>query len=441
MKHAYSVGAVVVVVGSSGCANESISANAALTPVAEVYRAPFDISMLDRELRFYQGRVKRDPAGAIGWAMLSSAYLKRSRVYDANDNAIAAEEAARRSLKLRRLNNVSAATLLVQALLDQHRFKDAAAAAKDALAIDPRDAKAIMLVIDTLFEIGQYDASKKVFLREQPRLAEINREELAARFDELSGNRAQALQRISRLITAAKANPGIDAAAMSTFYTRRGDLLASTGKMGEAEADYASALKLHPASWKALGGMVRLAVAQKSWNAAVEWGRKSEKFVQMPELLGLMGDAYKALGASTTAKRYYRKAVNAAGYGMPATANHGGRPHTAKEAKQHGSPLGRQFAMFAADRGIYLDDAYKAAKADLEERQDYRAFDTLAWLQFKRNEQALARKSIDKALLRGMNDPQVLAHAAEIYRSSNRGKARRLQAAAAKITSHARFGP
>lgn len=420
----------------AGCASDLVSTDSKSPAVANVYRVPFDPAIVDREIDFHRARVRRDPEGAVGWAMLSGAYLKRSRVYDSDDDARAAEAAARRSIEIRRTRNAVAASRLVQALLDQHRFQDALGAAKDALRIAPTDANVIKLAVDSLYEVGRYDAANKLFQASKAQLDDISREEITARFEELSGKRNHVLERISRVITAARAHAGIDAATMSSLHTRKGDLLATTGKLKEAEAEYRAALALNPANWKALGAMVELATARKDWDAVIGWGQKAEKLVTMPEQLSLMGDAYAAKGDAKRAEEYFGKVVAASGYGPVQGLSHRGPAHPSALVKSHGHPLGRQFAVFAADHGRNLDDALRAAKADLTQRQDYLAYETLAWVHFKRSELKSAKKYIDKALKKGRHDPRVLMHAAQIYRSFSPSKAYHFAQAAAAISPH-----
>jgi Tfp pilus assembly protein PilF len=73
--------------------------------------------------------------------------------------------------------------------------------------------------------------------------------------------------------------------------------------------------------------------------------------------------------------------------------------------------------MFCADNGRDLDEAYTLAKKDLELRQDAGAYETLAWVAFKKGLRAEAESAIGQAMARQQPTASILLHASEIARS------------------------
>src|SRR5689334_10658802 len=93
-------------------------------------RMPYDATQAQKLVAFHAARVRRDPEGAIGYALLAGAYLQRGRETGDVADAVKAEQAARRSLKIRERGNAQALSLLASSLLTQHRFREALAAAE-----------------------------------------------------------------------------------------------------------------------------------------------------------------------------------------------------------------------------------------------------------------------------------------------------------------------
>jgi tetratricopeptide (TPR) repeat protein len=140
----------------------------------------------------------------------------------------------------------------------------------------------------------------------------------------------------------------------------------------------------------------------------VTLGHEVEELVSMTDVVALMGDAYKALGDEKMAAEHFREAAELAGYASH--PHQKGQGHRHGTGKQHGHPLDRQYARYAADHGIDLDNALKAAKEDLRQRQDIFGWDTIAWVHHKRGEADLAEAAIRKALRTGTKDMAILTH-------------------------------
>jgi tetratricopeptide (TPR) repeat protein len=368
---------------------------------------------LDQKIAAGKQIVAGDPKGAIGWSMLSGAYLERARVYDSAEDAQQAESAARKSLALRTTGNVGAANRLTQALLEQHRFQEALAAARQARKIKPNDGQGRHLEVDVLLEIGEYAQARSTYASAVPYLQDLSRKLLRARFAEAEGKTTEAQAFLYEATRLAESSSSINPLNLSWYYTKQGDLFAASGQASEAEAKYKHALELHPKSWKALGGMTKLSAMRHDWAAVIDWGHKAEKIAPMPEILALMGDAYAAKGDKAMAEEHYGEVVRLAGYGTQ--PSHG---HAHGKSQGHGHALDRQYAMFCADHDRHLAKALRAARNDLKERHDVLGYDTLAWVLFKKGDQRRAEQAIAKALSQGTKDQRILSHARAIRSKS-----------------------
>jgi tetratricopeptide (TPR) repeat protein len=361
---------------------------------------------------FHLTRVRRDPRGAIGWSQLSAAYLDLSRFTDSYDHALAAENAARKSLKIRKRGNVGASCRLVQALLNQHRFADALRAARATINLAPKSPPAQQLLIECLLETGNYSEAEKELSKNASNLAEIPRKTTQSQLLELKGQpeaaAAMLVECYSKVVESAAAPE-----AAAWYASRVGDVHRSRGALDTADIWYTKALEHNPYSWKAKLGRCKVAALRKDWRAVVKFGHEAEEIAKMTDIVGLIGDGYRGLGDEKLAAEHYSEAAEYAGYAQRDAPKHthGGKTHSSKE---HGHPLDRQFAVFAADHNMWLGQALIAARADLAERQSIHSYDAYAWVCHKLGKNQEARWAISKALSTGTKDVAIMDHSKSI---------------------------
>ena len=96
-------------------------------PPISTERTPYDPERARKTVAFWQAQSDRDAQGAIALRELAAAYLSLQRETGDIADAVRAEDAARRSLKILSRGNAGAATRLARALLAQHRFPEALA--------------------------------------------------------------------------------------------------------------------------------------------------------------------------------------------------------------------------------------------------------------------------------------------------------------------------
>jgi tetratricopeptide (TPR) repeat protein len=409
-------GSAVVAVGAF-----SFATMLAKRPVAEwstAIHTPYDSSLIDLQIRNNEMAVRNDPQGALGWHLLSTAYMRRSRESDDLATAVKAEAAARKSLDLRKLGNSTARNKLIQSLLQQHRFKDALAQCEEAKRMNIFDDQTVRSEVECLIEIGRYDEAGKLASANPRAFKDASGFSILARLLDIDGQPEQALKLLRDSATQVDQASGMSSDAIAWFHTKLAAQLAKMGKHDEARTEYETALRLYPRDYKSMGGLARLAFQDGRWNEAIAWGERSDAIAQMADLRAMVGDAYAMLGQREKAEEQYAKV--AALVGRPSGMNDGLHEIT-PQAGTHGHRLDRQYAMYCADHGRDLEGAYAAAIRDFAAREDVYAFDTLAWVCFKRDELAEAKKAIERALSRGTQDPALLYHAGSIYQAAGEG--------------------
>jgi len=377
-----------------------------------VTHLPFDSDTIDLQIRNNERAVEKDPHAALGWSMLSSAYMDRSRESDDLATSVKAEAAARKSLSIRVIGNIGAKNKLVQSLLQQHRFKDALAECEKAVQKKIYSDDTAVLQAECLIELGRYDDAGVLISKNPRAFQDGSAKTVVARLLDIGGKPEEALKLYQEAATEVDENGGMSSNAVAWFNTRVAMQLAKLGRHDAARSEYMTALNLYPRDYKSMAGLAKLAAQDGDWKSAIEWGNRSDQIAQMADVRALVGDAYAMLGDPTRAEEQYARVASLVG--RPSGMNDG-LHEVAPAAGTHGHRLDRQYAIFCADHNRDPEGAYAAAIRDFDARHDVYGYDTLAWVCLKRGDTSEAKKSIDIALARGTKDPMLWYHAGCIY--------------------------
>ncbi len=394
----------------------------ALTPVG--HRA-YDPTLATKEVEFNLARVKRDPSGAIGWKQLATAYLNAGREKDSEELAKKAEAAARKSLSLRTSRNSSAAVILSEALLEQHRFNDALVACQKSLELEPGNDFAERTLTDIYFEIGRYEEARQLIGKHPEWSKDPSGLSMMARQSELVGKPEVAMVQLQQATDIAESRPDFADTTVSWFHTKLGDILARNGQLAKAESHYLTALKQNPGSWKAMASMARLKAMQQDHKGVLMFGEKLNAIAPMTDVVGLMEDAAKAIGDKTGAAKYADQVLE-----MNKSSVDAGTDPENELDETRGHTHDRMFSVYLADRNSKLALAQHAATHDLANRKDIFAYDTYAWATYKlatsvandskSNYRLIeAKQCIDKALALGTKNATIFFHAGMIELALN----------------------
>jgi tetratricopeptide (TPR) repeat protein len=364
-------------------------------PAAVNDRTPYEPGLVDRTIAFWEQQTTRDPEGFLELRELAAAYLARQREAGDIADAVRAEDAARRSLKIRRQGNTAAMIRLGRALLAQHRFPEALEVAQFAATTDPEAAR---LVADVQIELGDYDAARKTLAASPPVGDDPNFLVLQARLDEVDGHVDSALRLLREALRLVDARPDIPAEAVAWYRNMIGHALIDAGRLDEGEQACLGALAVFPRDYRAMTGLAEVASWRGDWPKAIEWGEKALAVApQNPAARKLVGDAQAAQGNSEQADRHYQLLTEL--------------------FRSFPRIYDRQRAQFSAETGRDLDQALALARADLELRKDVQGYDTLAWVCLKKGMQAEAEAAIAQALAKGTRRATFFYHAGMIARS------------------------
>jgi tetratricopeptide (TPR) repeat protein len=361
----------------------------------QVRRSPYDPSAAQRKVKFWEGRVAKQPDRFLDQRELAAAYLARQRETGDLQDAVLAEKAARRSLELQPNRNAGALNRLARSLLGQHRFPEALEIAKRAAVID---SNAVLLIADIEWELGNHDAARQAFASASVDPEELTALVMRARFAEAAGDRRRAIRLMRAAAEDADELADLPAESAAWYHAMLGHTLIDHGRLDEGVSECRTALAIFPRDYRALTGLAEAAAFRGEWDEVIPWcGKAIDVSAQNPEVFKLMADALAAKGDQTGFETQHQRFKQLA----------------------HSFPriYDRHWALFCADNGLDLDEAYTLARKDLELRHDMGAYDTLAWVAFKKGLRSEAESAIREALERGLCDATVFVHAARIERA------------------------
>jgi tetratricopeptide (TPR) repeat protein len=366
--------------------------------MASALAAATELQQRTDDITFYESRVATDPEGATDRARLAALYLQRARDGNVYEDYLRADSVARASLALRSGRNEGALAVLTSALLAQHRFSEARDAAAKLVAAAP-DADAYHALLgETCMETGDYDCARRAFesIRAQARTSLAVAPRLA-RWAELRGDTASARRIFRRIMQDLVTSRHLLREQQAWFHLRAADLELRQGRAQRAEALLEQGLGLNPADHRLLAGMARVAAAKRQWERAIRFGDSAIAIALDPATLGIVSDAYAALGDSVKAQEYL----------VAMEASVGQQP-----GEYH-----RVWSLFLLDHRRNVRDVLAAVQSELVNRRDIYGYDLLAWALYRNGRPPEARRAIREALSHGTHDALLFYHAGMIERA------------------------
>jgi tetratricopeptide (TPR) repeat protein len=355
---------------------------------------PSGAHIRDLDIEFYRARVARDPRSARDFTQLAGLYLQRARETADNGDLVRAEATARHSLALRRGRNDAAEGVLASSLVGQHRFGEALAVARGLLAADSTSVAARGLVAETELELGRYEEAARQFGMLASYQGDLGIAPRLARWAELRGRPEEARRLLREASEAAGRRHGMPEEQVAWFHLRLGDLALRTGHLGEARRELEAGLRILPADHRLLGTLARLYAVRHDWHRAAETGELAVSRALDPATLGLLHDAWTALGDSSKAEEYYRA--------------------MALSVLQQPGPYHRAWSLFLLDHDREIPRVLANVTSELRTRRDVYGYDLLAWALHKSGRDAEARAPMARALHLGTRDAMLFYHAGMI---------------------------
>ncbi|MEP6494096.1 MAG: tetratricopeptide repeat protein [bacterium] len=390
--------ALVAILMAGAAATSSCSRSTSHAPRANETAAPTpalsESEIRDLDIAFYRQRADRDPTGATDLAHVASLYLQRSRDTGDPRDALRAEESARRSLANRASRNDAAAQVLASSLLAQHRFSEALVVARGVSDRNPESAPLRAALAEISMELGQYDSARVQFAAVSDMPGSHDNLSVAprlARWAEIEGRPDEARRLMRHSLALARRQTSLPREQVAWFWLRVGDIEMRSGNLAGADSAYSSGLATHPGDYRVLAALCRLAAEQRNWPDAIRKGEAAVAANLDPATLGLLSDAYAAIG-DTARSRDYAHVLDVAVRRQP------GAYH-------------RAWSLFLLDHGRNLTTVNRKIREEVRTRHDVYAYDLLAWSLHKQGRNAEAERAMHMALREGTKDPLLQRHA------------------------------
>jgi tetratricopeptide (TPR) repeat protein len=354
-------------------------------------------SIRDLDMAFYERRAKDDPWSAADRVKLAGLYLQRARETGSFTDYGRAESLSVKALQLRQAHNEEAYTILGSARLARHDFVGALAAARSLVERSPEEPRYRALLGEVLLELGRYDEASTVFKSLESETGRLSVAARLVRWYEMTGRLDQAKHVAGYALRRAVEEKSLTREQEAWFHLRLGELELKSGALEGADSLFARGLEVFPTDYRLLGARARAAALRGDWRGAIEHGNAAIAIQLDPTTLGVLSDAYAALGDSSQAASVQR-AMRASALTQPGTIH-------------------RAWGLFLLDHGMEADEVLRRVRRELESRRDVYGYDLAAWASHALGHNEEGWKFMRKALSQGTEDALLWYHAAVIARA------------------------
>jgi tetratricopeptide (TPR) repeat protein len=153
-------------------------------------------------------------------------------------------------------------------------------------------------------------------------------------------------------------------------------------------------LRVAPEDHRLLAALARLKWSRRQWRKCIDYGERSIARALDPATLGVLHDAYAAIGDTARAAEYYRA--------------------MALSVLHQPGPFHRAWSLFLLDHDREVKAVLDKATEEIRTRQDVYGYDLLAWALHKAGRNREARQHMTRALALGTQDATLLYHAGMI---------------------------
>jgi tetratricopeptide (TPR) repeat protein len=384
--------AVVLVIVAPGCGERSKEQSSAELPFEFREAASPSTDALTDAL---QRKLRENPEDFDAHIDLANAYLQKVRengdpsLYTKAENVV--EEAER-------LNDDSPELFATQGTIDlaRHDFAAALKSGKQALALDPENARYYGIVGDAQIELGMYDEAIESYQEMVDRRPDFASFARVGHARELYGDPEGAIEAMEFAIESGSGVPE----NMAWAYVQLGNLWFGLGDLEEAAKAYDQSIRRRAAYAPALAGQARIAAARGDLDQAAKLYQQAFNRMPQPEYAIALGDVYSEMGDEQRAEENYElvRAMDAL-------------------YKANGVNTDLEMALFFADHGLEPQRSLEKARSAYESRPSIHAAEALAWTLYKTGNHREAQRYASEALKLGTRDPLMLFQAGMIAKS------------------------
>jgi tetratricopeptide (TPR) repeat protein len=345
----------------------------------------------DVQIKVWKQALDADSVSALAMGQLAALHLQRAREGGTWDDYLKAEEYARRSLAKRTNRNAGTAATLISVLLAQHRFTEARVIADELVQREPDIPEYRAALGEVAMELGDDATAEEMFRSVWSNRSTLTIGARLARWLEINNHVAEARRLLITSRDDALSRRDVASETKAWFALRVGDLELRSGHLRAAEQAFSLGLDIEPDDPRLLAAMARLAAARHDYRDVIDWGERAIGMQLDPATLGIVGDAYAALGNRSKADEYFKTLQVAVS--MQPGAYH------------------RAWSLYLLDHGLQVNDVLQKAQDELRDRKDVYGYDIVAWALEKSGRHAEAKQAMRQALRLRTPDPLLLRHA------------------------------
>ncbi|MEV7416464.1 tetratricopeptide repeat protein [Streptomyces sp. NPDC089919] len=339
-------------------------------------------------------RVKRLPKDLVGWADLGMALVQEARSTADQATYTQAETALRRSLVLQPAENLHAEIGMGALAAARHRFRDALAWARKAVATSPATPASYGVLADAHTQLGQYEEAEEAVQKMADLRPDSSSLARASYTFELRGDTDRATTLMERSLRAA-GTPGERAFAL----THLSSLALDNGDPTTALRRAQTGLTIAPRDAGLLEARARAHAATDDREQAVADYTAAIAVAPLPQYLLGLGELQQSLGHQDRAEAQY--AVLRA-------------QETLRRAA--GNPADVDAILFEADHGDPRH-AVTTAAAAVRERPFLAVHDAYAWALHRAGRDDEALEQAEQALTLGTRSALFLYHRGAIHQA------------------------
>ncbi|MEP6834866.1 MAG: hypothetical protein ABJB74_15840 [Gemmatimonas sp.] len=356
-----------------------------------------ELALRDEQIRVWNQALAADPVSAVAMGQLAALHMQRARESGSYDDYLKAEAYARKSLGTRMNRNGKTAVTLVSVLLAQHRFLEARNIARELVDREGDIPQYRSLLGEVSIEVGDYATAGVMFDSLWAERTHLSNAPRLARWLELNNHILEARRILVDARNEALARRDVTKETQAWFQLRVGDFEMRAGRPRAAEEAFRAGLKIEGNDPRLLAAMARLSSENHSYREAIEWGERAIAEQLDPGTLGIVGDAYAAIGDSAKSTEYFHTLE------VAVTAQPG--------------PFHRAWSLYLLDHNMRVAEVLAKAQEELKERKDIYGYDIVAWALHKSARNAEAEQMMKQALRLNTPDPLLLRHQAAIAKS------------------------
>ncbi|MBC8086170.1 MAG: hypothetical protein H7Z40_02825 [Phycisphaerae bacterium] len=356
-----------------------------------------ELGQRDEQIRVWNQALAADSVSALAMSQLAALHMQRAREGGSYDDYLQAERYARKSLATRTKRNGKAAVTLVSVLLAQHRFVDAQQVARELVNRESDIPQYRSLLGEVSMEMGDYATAGLMFDSLWTERAHLSNAPRLARWLELNNHIREAREILTAAQKEALSRRDVTNETKAWFALRVGEFELRAGRPRTAKTALLAGLEIEPNDYRLMAALARLALEDEKPRDAIEWGERAIAERLDPGTLGVVGDAYAAIGDTAKSSEYFRTLEVAV---------------SAEPGAFH-----RAWSLYLLDHNLRVTEVLTKAQDELKIRKDIYGYDLVAWALHKTGRNTEAADMMRQAMQLNTPDPLLTRHQAAIMKS------------------------